>query len=58
VLDAFRRGMYLTMDFWQSRRAYDEFMTGHRAEYTEIDAMGGEMTVGERRVGWFEMSGE
>jgi len=55
VRDAFRRGVYLTMDFWESRNAYEEFMAGHRAEYEKLDAMGENMTVRERRVGWFEM---
>jgi hypothetical protein len=58
VRDAFRQGVYLTMDFWQSRGAYEDFMSGHRAEYKEIDAVGEEMTVKERRVGWFEKAGE
>jgi hypothetical protein len=56
VRDAFRRGGYLTMEFWQSRGAFEKFMAGHRAEYQEIDAIGEEMTVKERRVGWFEMA--
>ena len=55
VRDAFRRGVYLTMDFWESHNAYEEFMAGHRAEYEKLDAMGEQMTVKERRVGWFEM---
>jgi hypothetical protein len=56
VRDAFRRGVYLTMDFWRSRGAYEEFMEGHRAEYKEIDRIGEGMTVKERRVGWLEMT--
>jgi heme-degrading monooxygenase HmoA len=53
--DTFRRGVYLTMDFWASREAYEEFVAGHREEYAAIDASGGELTVKERRIGWFEM---
>ena len=53
--DSFRRGVYITMDFWKSREAYEEFMAGHRAEYATIDAMSEELTVKERRIGWFEM---
>jgi hypothetical protein len=55
VHDSFRRGVYLTMDFWQSRRAYERFMAGHRAEYEAIDAMGEQLSVKKRRIGWFEM---
>jgi heme-degrading monooxygenase HmoA len=58
VRDAFRQSVYLTMDFWESREAYDAFMAGHRPEYKEIDATGEEMTVKEQRLGWFEVTGE
>ena len=55
VRDSLRRGVYLTMDFWESRQAYEKFMAGHRAEYQAIDAKGEELTLKERRIGWFEM---
>jgi len=58
VRDALRSGVYLTMDFWESRGAYEEFMAVHRAEYEAIDAKGEQMTVKERRIGWFEMVAE
>jgi Antibiotic biosynthesis monooxygenase len=56
--DALRGGVYLTMDFWESRGAYEEFMAVHRAEYEAIDAIGEQITVKERRIGWFEMVAE
>jgi len=55
VRDSLRRGVYLTMDFWESREAYEEFMAGRRAEYEGIDEVAEELTVKERRIGWFEM---
>jgi hypothetical protein len=55
VSDSLRPGVYLTMDFWESREAYEEFMGGHTTEYEAIDAMSEELTVKERRIGWFEM---
>ena len=55
VRDAFRGGVYLTMDFWESRRAYEEFMAGHRKEYEVMDESCEDMTLRERKVGWFEM---
>jgi hypothetical protein len=58
VRDSFRRGVYLTMDFWESRAAYEEFMAGHRKECEEIDAICEDMTIQERRIGWFEMVAE
>ena len=55
VRDAFHSGVYLTMDFWNSRSAYEEFMSKHQGEYKRIDAIGEQITVKERRIGWFEM---
>lgn len=55
VRDSFRHGVYLTMDFWESREAYERFMAGHRAEYERIDTMSEQLKVKERRLGWFEM---
>lgn len=52
--DPKRPGMYLTLDFWKSRQAYEKFMEEHRAEYQAIDATGEELTTKERRIGWYE----
>jgi hypothetical protein len=54
VRDALRPGVYLTMDFWQSRGTCEEFMEGHRKEYEEIEVVGEALTLKERQVGWFE----
>jgi len=54
VSDSLRRGVYLTMDFWESQEAYEQFLAGHRAEYEAIDAAGEQLTGKERRIGWFE----
>ncbi len=58
VRDAFHPGVYLTMDFWESRAAYGKFMAEHRREYEALDARGEQMTAKERRIGWFEMVAE
>ncbi len=55
VRDAFRRGVYLTMDFWNSREASEKFMATHREEYKALDAAGEELTSSERRLGWYEL---
>ena len=55
VQDTFRRGVYMTMDFWDSREAYEVFLEEHSTEYAELEAVGEALTVKERRVGWFEM---
>ena len=31
--------IFLTLDFWTSRLAYENFMASHRAEYKELDAV-------------------
>jgi hypothetical protein len=54
VRDSFRRGVYLTMDFWESRSVYEDFMAGHSVEYGTIDDATPELTISERRIGWFE----
>ncbi len=55
VRDSFRRGVYLTMDFWESRGAYEKFMADHQEEYKTLDAAGEKLTSNERRVGWYEL---
>ena len=53
--DATRASIYLTLDFWMSRQAYERFMEMHVAEYKKLDAAGENLTLGERRIGWYEM---
>ncbi len=53
--DPFRTAIYLTLDFWNSRQAYEKFMAAHQKEYKALDAAGEELTSSERRVGWYEL---
>jgi hypothetical protein len=55
VQDAFRRAVYLTMDFWDSRKAYEAFMASHKSEYQNLDALSEKLTSKERRLGWYEL---
>ncbi len=55
VRDTLRRGVYLTMDFWESRQTYEEFIKRHRMEYEAIDEICEDMTLRERKLGWFEL---
>jgi hypothetical protein len=55
VRDSFRAASYLTLDFWNSCQAYEEFLRVHRAEYEAIEKLGEKLTLKERRMGWFEM---
>ncbi len=56
VRDTLRRGVYLTMDFWESREAYEQFMAKHGDEYKALDAAGEKLTSNERRIGWYELA--
>jgi heme-degrading monooxygenase HmoA len=53
--DALRRGVYLTMDFWESRDAYEKFMANNKEDYKALDAIGEKLTNGERRLGGLEL---
>ncbi len=46
--------MFLTLDFWASRQAYKQFKASHAAEYERLDAAGEELTLRERKIGWYE----
>ena len=45
---------YLTLDFWASKEAYEQFRTEHVAEYKEIDVQCEELTEQETELGRFE----
>jgi hypothetical protein len=53
--DPFRPAIYLTLDFWNSRKGYEQFMALHKNEYKAIDAAGEELTSMERRIGHYEL---
>ena len=55
VRDTFRDGVYLTMDFWESRKAYEEFMASHDNEYQNLERIGEELTSKERHIGRYEL---
>ncbi len=46
-------GRYLTVDFWSSQEAYENFRDQHSARYQEIDAECEEMTESESEIGRF-----
>jgi heme-degrading monooxygenase HmoA len=55
--DPFGPAIYLTLDFWNSREAYEQFMAAHENEYRALDAAAEELTRKERRIGWYELAG-
>jgi quinol monooxygenase YgiN len=44
---------FLTLDFWKSREAYEQFRQIHAAEYRAIDARCEALTEGEKEIGRF-----
>jgi heme-degrading monooxygenase HmoA len=53
--DSFRPASYITLDFWNSRHSYEEFLQTHRAEYQALDSASEKLTVHERCIGASEL---
>ena len=49
--------IFLILDFWTSRQAYENFRASHATDYERLDAMGEALTRRERKIGWFESVG-
>ena len=47
---------YVTLDFWESGAAHDEFRREHEAGYQELDKRCARLTRRETRMGAFETS--
>jgi heme-degrading monooxygenase HmoA len=52
--DAVRDAVYLTLDFWNSRNAFEQFMETRAADYKRLDAANEDLTLWERKIGWYE----
>lgn len=46
---------YITLDFWTSREAYDQFQREHQAEYQALDERCADLTAKEAMLGEFEV---
>ena len=53
--DTTRSGVYLTADYWHSRKSYEEFRVLRGSEYTTLDAATENLTLSERHIGSFEI---
>jgi len=47
--------VYLTADYWLSRKAYEAFLELRRSEYNRLDAATEDLTLSERQIGSLEM---
>jgi hypothetical protein len=53
--DTARIDVYLTADYWLSRKSYEEFLALRRSEYKTLDAATEDLTLSERHIGSFEI---
>ena len=53
--DTARTDVFLTADYWLSRKSYEEFVALRRSEYKTLDAATEGLTLSERQIGSFEM---
>ena len=52
--DTSQLNLYLTVDSWLTRAAYELFLQAHHGEYEALDAVCEGLTINERRIGAFE----
>jgi len=52
--DTKRARVYVTLDFWTTRAAYERFMNKHAEEYQRLDAQGEGLTTREKKMAWCE----
>ena len=53
--DVEKKGRYVTRDEWESREEFEKFVAENRKKYDAVDAAGEGLTVGERKMGSFEV---
>jgi hypothetical protein len=46
--------VYLTADYWRSRKSYEAFLQVQVAGYQHLDSVSEELTASERHVGSYE----
>ena len=54
--DMTRSGVYLTADYWHSRKSYEAFLELRRSEYNRLDAATEDLTLSERHIGSLEIA--
>jgi len=52
--DTHRPRVYLTTDYWLSRKSYEEFLEVQSSAYKSLDAACEDLTSGERHIGSFD----
>ena len=54
VRDAKNQRVYITLDYWDSREEYEKFRMDFQEDYMALDRLGEQLTVKERRIGYFQ----
>jgi ribosomal-protein-alanine acetyltransferase len=54
IRDRDKPARYMTLDFWSSRKAYQQFKKKNREEYSAIDQKCGSLTLYEKLLGEFD----
>ncbi|GAC1628059.1 MAG: hypothetical protein PVS2B2_28290 [Candidatus Acidiferrum sp.] len=52
--DITRPRVYITIDSWESRKSYDDFLAMHATKYHDIDTTCEGLTANERQLGALE----
>jgi hypothetical protein len=52
--DANKPRVYLTTDYWRSRKSYEDFLQAAGNEYKNLDSVSEELTANERHIGSYE----
>ena len=53
--DTTRTRVYLTADYWLSRKSYEAFLTLRGSAYKALDSASEDLTLHERQIGALEM---
>jgi hypothetical protein len=53
--DTTRSDVFLTADYWHSRKSYEEFLALRGSEYKALDAATEDLTLSERHIGSLEI---
>ena len=53
INDINNNDLYLTLDYWKSKKAYFNFKEKSKNEFSEIDKKGEKLTLNEKHIGEF-----
>jgi heme-degrading monooxygenase HmoA len=54
IKDLNNNDLYLTLDYWKSKEAYNRFKETAKEKFSEIDKKGEKLTLEEKHIGEFQ----